>query len=106
LLTPKHLRLIKAALQYVDEELSPHGPAAYKPYMTGETVTPDEVATLRNLLNRCELKYLQGPPDSGELEAGRLLDAAEESAPDLMTVLFFPSKPEPPVTTPPSAPPA
>jgi len=61
LLTTRHLALIRAALQFFDEEMSPHGPEVAKPYFEKsleEELTAEEIGQLRELLQSAELKYV------------------------------------------------
>jgi hypothetical protein len=61
LLTKRHLAIIRAALQFFDEEMSPHGPEVARPYfeepLEGE-LEADEVEQLRELLRTVELRYV------------------------------------------------
>jgi len=61
LLTKRHLAIIRAALQFFDEEMTPHGPDVSRPYfeepLEGE-LKADEVEQLRELLQTVELRYL------------------------------------------------
>jgi len=60
LLTKRHLAVIRAALRFFDEEMSPHGPDVSKHYFDEpleSDLTADEVRQLRELLRICELRY-------------------------------------------------
>jgi hypothetical protein len=60
LLTKRHLAVLRAALQYFDEELSPHGMEAMKDYFDrplDEDLTREEVQQLREFLRGCKLRY-------------------------------------------------
>ena len=60
LLTKRHLAVLRAALQYFDEELIPHGMEAMQPYfdqpLDGE-LTSEDVQLLRRFLRTCKLRY-------------------------------------------------
>ncbi|WP_437192481.1 hypothetical protein [Planctomicrobium sp. SH527] len=61
MLAKRHLAIIRAALQFFDEELSAHAPDVARPYfeepLEGE-LEADEVEQLRELLQTVELRYL------------------------------------------------
>jgi SpoVK/Ycf46/Vps4 family AAA+-type ATPase len=61
LLTHPQLALLRAALQFFDEELGPHGINAMRPYFDeppdGE-ISRSELAHLRELLRTCEVRYV------------------------------------------------
>jgi len=60
LLTKRQLAIIRAALQFFDEEMSPHGSDVARPYfeepLEGE-LEAQEVGQLRELLRVVELRY-------------------------------------------------
>jgi len=61
LLTKRHLAIIRAALLFFDEEMSPHGPDVARPYFEEpleEELAIDEVRQLRQLLQTVELRYV------------------------------------------------
>ena len=61
MLTKRHLAIIRAALLFFDEEMSPHGPDVARPYFEeplAEELTVDEVGQLRELLRTVELRYV------------------------------------------------
>lgn len=61
MLTKQHLAIIRAALQFFDEEMSPHDPDVARPYFEEtleEELTIDEVPQLRELLRTVELRYV------------------------------------------------
>ena len=57
MLTNQHLQIIRAALQFFDEELSPHGPEAISDYVDG--ATPENVAATRRLLDEVTVRYVE-----------------------------------------------
>jgi hypothetical protein len=61
MINPRQLTLIKAALQFFDEEMSPHEPAVAQAYCE-ETLNPPlqpgETGELRSTLSHIELRYL------------------------------------------------
>ena len=61
MLTKRHLAIIQAALQFFDEEMSPHDPDVSRPYFEEpleRELKADEVEQLRKLLQTVELRYL------------------------------------------------
>ena len=61
MLTKRHLAIIRAALQFFDEEMSPHGSDVARPYFKEpleEELESGEVRRLRGLLETAELRYL------------------------------------------------
>lgn len=78
MLQPRHLALIRAALQYWDEEQSPHGTEAFNGYVDeslpdGE-LTAEDVTFLRTLLRRCQLLYALCNDEGTGLISDRLFD--------------------------------
>ena len=45
-------------MQYLDEELCPHGAAAIEDYLPGESVTPEMVRALRAELDEAQVRYV------------------------------------------------
>lgn len=63
MLTKTHLALIRAALQYFDEEMSPHGARVMRPYFDeplAAEFTEGEIRQLRHRLKNCKLAYTRG----------------------------------------------
>lgn len=61
MLTKRHLAIIRAALQFFDEEMSPHDPNVARPYFEEpleRELEAEEVGQLRALLRTVELRYL------------------------------------------------
>ena len=61
MLTQTHLAVLRAALQFFDEELGPHGVNAMRPYFQeglDEAVSRNDIAQLRELLRICEIRYV------------------------------------------------
>ena len=100
MLSPAHRAVMLAALQFWDEEMSPHDPAVFAGYFkepigTGEWITP-AVRFLRDELPSCLLHYALVAPGGTDLAAGPLFDsleAAQNACPDastrIATVLIF-----------------
>lgn len=82
MLTTRHLAVLRAALQYFDEELLPHGTGAMRPYfdesLDVELKTP-EIRELRNFLRDCELKYACYDPTSSRLTGSELSKSVEDA---------------------------
>lgn len=60
MLTPKHLTVLRAALQYFQEELVPHGLDALRPYLDGPIeggITAADVRQLQQFLRDAEIQY-------------------------------------------------
>ena len=87
MLTIKHWKILCAAVQFFDEELSPSGPKAFLDYVPNDPVTPAELTELRQVLAGCELRYL---PHS-KLIASQLLTEIDVSKEPLLIVLVTPS---------------
>ncbi|MCG6157267.1 methyltransferase [Rubinisphaera margarita] len=57
-LTDDDLVLLRAALQFWSEELEPHGPSTWQPYLDRQIqVRRGRCAELRQTLLNCELRY-------------------------------------------------
>lgn len=70
MLTRRHLAVIRAALQFFDEEFMPHGARAMRPYFDEPlrgTLKPLEIQSLRAFLRDCQLKYAGYDRVSGRL---------------------------------------
>lgn len=62
MLTKNHLVLIRAALQFFDEEMSPHGVRVMRPYFDEPLSTEfaeGEIRQLRERLKNCALGYVR-----------------------------------------------
>ncbi len=60
MLTPKQLAVLRAALQYFQEELVPHGLDALQPYLDGPIegdITAADVRQLQQFLRNAEIQY-------------------------------------------------
>ena len=60
MLTPKHLAVLRAALQYFQDELVPHGLDALRPYLDGPMegdITGADVRQLQQFLRDAEIHY-------------------------------------------------
>lgn len=81
MLTRRHLAVLRAALQFFDEEFMPHGARAMRPYFDKPlrgTLKPLEIHELRKFLRDCQLKYAGYDPVSGRLtNLKRSLSAAK-----------------------------
>ena len=81
MLQPRHLAVIRAALQYWDEEQSPHGTAAFAGYieepLPGGELTNEDVEYLCVQLEHCELRYALCNEDGSELISQRLFETVE-----------------------------
>lgn len=62
MLTKSHLALIRAALQYFDEEMSPHGIRVMRPYFDeplAAEFAEGEIRRLRERLKNCVMAYVR-----------------------------------------------
>jgi hypothetical protein len=82
LLTRRHLAVLRAALQFFDEEIMPHGVRVMRPYFDEplhRKLKPGELQKLRTFLRGCELKYACYDPASGRLTSPKLSPPAEKT---------------------------
>ncbi len=82
ILNTKHLAVIRAALEYWDNEMSPHAPIVYTAYFDepigdGGWVS-DAVTALRARLPTCRLRYVHCSPDASTLLSNRLFQTLDE----------------------------
>src|SRR5688572_15991262 len=87
ILTSNHLAVIRAALEYWDDEMSPHDPSIYTAYFdqpigNGEWIK-ETVAELRTRLPTCRLRYVLCSPEGSALAGDHLLESIEETQKDL-----------------------
>jgi hypothetical protein len=84
MLQPRHLVLIRAALQFWDEEQSPHGIEAFTGYveepLPGGELTTEDVEYLRLQLGQCESRYLLCDEEGSELIGQRLFETVDAAA--------------------------
>jgi hypothetical protein len=83
MLTVSHLAVIRAALKFWDEEMSPHDPAIYTGYFdepigTGDWIKP-AVQSLRAQLSSCQLRYAACSPDGAALASDHLFESVEKT---------------------------
>ena len=80
MLTEKHLAVVRAALKYLDEEISPHGKNALRDYLdeTGTGLDPaiEDIKTARGLFDSVELNYLLVDSTGIVIESERLIPAS------------------------------
>lgn len=81
MLSHSHLAVMLAALQFWDEEMSPHDPAIFAGYFqepigTGEWITP-AVRFLREELPHCQLRYILCDPGGPGLAGVTSFDSPE-----------------------------
>jgi hypothetical protein len=101
MLTASHLAVIRAALQFWDEEMSPHDPAIYEGYFdepigNGGWVKP-AVTALRAQLSACRLCYIPYSLEGLSLASDQLFETPEAAqlafpsgSAGIATVLIFP----------------
>ena len=83
MITAKHLAVIRAALQFWDEEMSPHDPAICTGYFdepigNGEWIK-DTVAFLRERMAACQLRYVLCSPEGTALVSDQLFETLDEA---------------------------
>ena len=88
--THKQLKLIRAALEYFDEEICPHGGEAIAGYVSGEEVGPNEVTELEEMFEGCDLRCLICTPALIDLLNSQPLNMPSDATENLATVLLFP----------------
>ena len=80
MLTEKHLAVVRAALRYMDEEMSPSGSAAMYHYFDqrGKVCQPTigDVADARKFFNAVELSYALVDASGLVIESERLVPAS------------------------------
>lgn len=82
MLNDQHLILTRAALQYFDEELSPHGVEAMAAYFDPSSVDPaiaEQLSDLRTWLAQSRVAYVCVQPASNRLLDDRLFGSPEEA---------------------------
>ena len=82
MLTQSHLAVLRAALQFFDEELGPPGINAMRPYFhegLNQEVSRNDIAQLRELLRTCELRYVCCNRAGTRVMRSRLFVSAEVS---------------------------
>lgn len=75
MLTKRHLAVLRAALQFFDEELMPHGPKAMRPYFSkplNPALRPEETQELRAFLDNNELHYVCCDPMAAQVLCSEL----------------------------------
>lgn len=102
MLTPKQLTVLRAALQYFQEELVPHGLEALQPYLDGPIegdITAADVRQLQQFLRNAEIQYAAVSPVSPRLMDSTLymsLEAASSGLRDdswqVASVLIMPAR--------------
>ena len=83
ILTSKHLAVIRAALEYWHDEMSPHDPSLYTAYFdepigNGKWIN-EIVAELRTGLPMCQLRYVLCSPEGTTVVGHQLLESHDEA---------------------------
>ena len=82
MLTEKHLAVVRAALTYLDEEISPHGNDALFDYLdeSGRNLDPaiEDVKTARRIFDSVELNHLLVDSTGIVIESERLIPASSD----------------------------
>ena len=82
MLTEKHLAVVRAALKYLDEEMSPHGKDALFDYLdeTGRSLAPtvEDIKTARRIFDSVELNYLLVDSTGIVIESERLIPSSSD----------------------------
>lgn len=100
MLTRTDLVLIRAALQFFDEEMSPHGARVMRPYLDEpltSDIAKDTIRNLRERLKNCQLAYVHCNPTNMTLATTdailNLNDASPPAGPAMTAIatILFPS---------------
>ena len=91
MLTLKHLAVIRAALKYLDEEVSPHGEDALNDYLDQESeplnATVKHVAESRTFFKSVDLSYALVDSTGVTIESRTLFPAGAENSKPLRSDL-------------------
>lgn len=88
LLTPKHLVLIRAALQYFEEEMGPHWADVCGDDLEDDSITIDELRDLQKFLSIVEIRYARLKLDRTELaDTTLMLDVMGSDLPSVTILL-------------------
>ncbi len=96
MLTKRHLTIIRGALQFFDEEFSPHSLLMAGPYFDEPLeLAADELQELRELLSTVELRYLECDLSGTNIAAQGFLtsDKAQMSTCRSLATVFLISRP-------------
>lgn len=83
MLSRTHLAVLRAALQYFNEELGPHGLEAMQPYLDEAVegdITAADIRQLQQFLREMEIKYVTLNALDGQPSEVTLYRTAEEAA--------------------------
>ncbi|HEY4259097.1 MAG TPA: hypothetical protein VGM98_03005 [Schlesneria sp.] len=86
MLTKSHLAVLRAALQYFDDEMGPHGMDVMRPYFDEEPTdewTSLKIRELQTYLRDCELRYAGYSPTADELIDSTLSLVANVKVPNM-----------------------
>lgn len=81
MLTQRHLAIIRAALQFFDDEMVPHGMRVIRPYLDANlhrSVTSTEIQHLRSFLRNVTLKYGRFDHQTGQMVKTTLRSTAQK----------------------------
>lgn len=100
MLTRLDLAILRAAVAYFDEEMTPHGPKAARPYFDvplSADFDLSAISGLRGRLGVCRVRYLTCDADMKQAMARRLFNDPSQAVTDaeaisgrVGTVLLFP----------------
>ena len=78
MLTEKHLTIVRGALEFLDEEMSPHGEETLLPYLDDPTsnVSIEDVKVAREFFDAVDLSYALIDSAGVVIESERLVSAA------------------------------
>ncbi|MDB5348503.1 MAG: hypothetical protein JWP89_6880 [Schlesneria sp.] len=102
MLTKSHLALLRAALQYFDDEMGPHGMDVMRLYFDEEPTvewTSRELRDLQTYLRNCELRYaIYSPTDDRlidfalHLAANAIVSGVADARYEMVTVVLPPKR--------------
>lgn len=99
MLTQRHLALIRAALQFFDDEMVPHGRKAIGPYLDvplQRKVTSAEIQELRTYLRNVDVKYGRYHAPARQMAVTRLSHSIAKTRSgddDVTAIVLIPRKP-------------
>ncbi len=82
MLTPNHLATIRAALQYWEDEICPHGADAMQPYFDNPDAVPlsaNETTQLRSILQDRFLRFVIYAPDRTIISSPTIFETSGEA---------------------------
>ena len=97
MLKPRHLTLLRGALQFFGEELLPHGPEVAQPYLDEEIddeFTSGELQELQRFLSQVDIRYATLEVADRERVQPQLSQSFDDvsGSPDQVAVVLVPAR--------------